>query len=647
MNVLIRIVAFLVAALGIATQAAEPQSGGWRLGQESSPYLRMHADNPVQWYAWGDEAFAKAKAENKPLFISIGYFTCHWCHVMERESFSDPEIARLLNDGFVSIKIDREQRPDIDAAYMHFVQMTTGSGGWPMSVWATSDGNPFLGGTYFPPQAKYGRAGLKDLLPKISKRWAQDQNGLVAMSKRAVEVLRQRDFQNRTLDRLDKQMLTEAQRRFRESYDDILGGFGSAPKFPRPGQLLFLLMDKNAEGKQMALYTLDKMAAGGIVDQLGGGFHRYSTDPEWHVPHFEKMLYDQALITRPYLLAYQQTKNPFYAQVARATLDFVLDELRDSKGGFYSALSADSLVSAGSKQELAEGAFYGWSWNQWKNALESDTLRAWGASRFGVEPNGNVHGGELSGSNVLYLAKTVAALAKQLSISYKDAREREQAVRTQLIKTRNTRPPVPVDDKVVSAWNGYMIATLARAAETLQDDRYTQAAQDAAEFMLRELYDSKRRILYRDWRAGRRGVPGFAEDYGAMAEGLLALYKITGDKRWLQSAREFTDIQIERFWDEKNGGFFGTTSNTRLWVRNKKATDGVTPSHNSIAIHNLLRLSQILDKPEYFRYAKRTAMWVGGLLQGTPDAMPYTLIEWPALMAGIEPADLKVTPKER
>ncbi len=348
----------LLLLLGAPAQAETPASsqpaGGWRLADESSPYLRLHADNPVAWHPWGEAAFAQARRENKPVFISIGYFTCHWCHVMARESFSDPTIARLLNAHFIAIKVDREQRPDVDAAYMRYVTLTSGHGGWPMSVWTTPDGKPFLGGTYYPPEAGRGRPGFRPLLEKLAAAWASDADGIRRVADNAVATLRRMDASATPLAQLDNAPLLTARKQFAASYDELQGGFGPAPKFPQPARLLFLLQDADADSAAMALHTLDSMIAGGIHDQLGGGFHRYATDPDWHVPHFEKMLYDQALIARACLVAYRRTGAARYAATARAILDFTLAEMRDPQGGFYSALSADSPVP-GKAQDAPAG----------------------------------------------------------------------------------------------------------------------------------------------------------------------------------------------------------------------------------------------------------------------------------------------------
>jgi len=618
---------FLAPAAIDATETE--QTGGWRLGLESSPYLRMHAGNPVEWFPWGEAAFGKARRENKPLFISIGYFTCHWCHVMARESFSNPEIARLLNEGFVAIKIDREQRPDLDDIYMNYVTATRGQGGWPLSVWATPEGKPFFGGTYFPPQDSGGRAGLKRILSMVRSAWREDREGVRETAGNAVRLLRELAAPVQPLDTLTSAPLVRAREQFARDYDELSGGFGAAPKFPQAARLLFLLQDTEQSSIDMALHTLDSMEAGGIHDQLGGGFHRYATDPGWRVPHFEKMLYDQALIARAYLLAFRRTHDHRYAATARDVLDFTLRELRDPDGGFYSALSADCPVPDASG-EMAEGACYVWSWRQLEEALNDTELLDWAVARYGVTESGESHG-ELAGKNVLHRVLDDRALAQRFGVDPLTAGRRSVEVDDRLRKARDKRPAVPVDDKVVTVWNGYMITTLALAGTVLDDPRYIEAATGTAGFILNTLYDDKG-VLYRDWRQGRTGVPGFGEDYAALAEGLLMLHKVTGKKHWLAQARVLVDTLLGVFQDEGQGGFYNTASGGELWVREKVASDGATLSVNGIAVHVLLGIDALSDHRDYRDRALRTAAWAGARLADAPAYMPYTLIRWPELV---------------
>lgn len=627
-----------------ATTASETtdreKSGGWRLAGESSPYLRMHAENPVEWFPWGEQAFEKARRENKPLFISIGYFTCHWCHVMARESFSNPEIAALLNEHFVAIKLDREQRPDVDAAYMNYVVATRGQGGWPMSIWATPDGHPFVGGTYFPPEASEGQPGMKQLLTRIGELWRTEEDRVREAGDRGVAMLRKQATPVTPSPRLTAGTLVEARRQLAGSYDELQGGFGPAPRFPQPARLLFLLQDKEPASADMALHTLDAMAAGGIYDQLEGGFHRYSTDPDWRVPHFEKMLYDQALIARAYLLAYRRTGAEKYAAMTRGILDFTLRQLRDPKGGFHAALSADSPVEAGRPDHMEEGAYYTWTWRQVTEALGGGILRDWAAAQFGLEESGNALSdprGEMGGKNVLYLAVPTDALARQFKVDLSTANQRTAEVEERLLGARRQRPPVLLDDKIVSTWNGNMITTLAQAGRLLEEPRYIEAAAAAADFVLDTLYDNQTGILYRDWREGKRGVPGFSDDYAAMAEGLLMLYQVTGERPRLVQARRLLDTQLSLFWDEANGGFFQTTPDTELWVREKEASDGATLSANGMAVHALLDLAGMTHDRTYRDKAVKTAAWAAAQLEEVPAAMPYILIRWLELVQESEP----------
>ena len=632
-----RLLLLLLLTLAVLPSVAEQEkTGGWRLATESSPYLRLHADNPVEWYPWGEEAFAKARRENKPLFISIGYFTCHWCHVMARESFSNPEIAKQLNDGFVAIKVDREQRPDVDAAYMQYVMMTRGRGGWPMSVWATPNGDPFLGGTYYPPDASGGRPGMKQLLARLAELWKSDEDSIRKTAANAVVLLKKTAGSAAPLKKLTTAPLREVRRQYAQSYDELQGGFGPAPKFPQPARLMFLLQDAPQDSADMALFTLDKMVAGGIYDQLGGGLHRYSTDFEWRVPHFEKMLYDQALIARACLYAYRRTGDRQYADTAREVLDFTLAEMHAAEGGFYSALSADSPVPGNESGHMEEGAYYTWSWRQLTEAMDDDVLRDWAAARYGVEEQGNAVSDpldEMGGKNVLYRALDNKALARQFKVDLMTVGERNAAVDKRLRAARRTRPAVPVDDKVVAVWNGYMMTTLALAGRLLDEPRYIKAAEATASFVLDRLYDAEQGVLYRDWRGGERGVPAFSEDYAGVAEGLLAIYKVTGNKRWLNSAITLVAAQLEMFWDTDDGGFFSTASDTELWVREKEASDGATLSANGIAIHVLQQLGELTGTSKYHRLAWETAVWAGAQLNNAPGAMPYSLIEWENLVA--------------
>ena len=591
-------VMLLCCAAALSSGADEQRTGGWRLAEESSPYLQLHADNPVAWYPWGAAALERARAENKPLFISIGYFTCHWCHVMARESFSDPAIAALLNEHFIAIKIDREQRPDLDDAYMEYVTVTSGQGGWPMSVWATPQGEPFFGGTYFPPRASLGRSGFLELLERIDAAWREDETGVRAVAQHAVATLRERGRSAAPVPRLTDKPLQAARREYAARYDALQGGFGPAPKFPQPARLLFLLEDSDPASAPMALATLDHMLAGGIYDRLDGGFHRYSTDFEWRIPHFEKMLYDQALMARVCLNAWRNTGETRYADCVRGVLDFTLNGMRDPRGGFYAALSADSPVADSPGSHAEEGAYYTWDWPQLAAALPDKALREWAVLRYGLEETGNALSdplGDMAGRNVLLLALDDDALAKRFTLDAKTVRQRNARIEDGLRAARHTRPPVPVDDKIVTAWNGYQIVTLALAGLLLEEPRYSDAARQAAQFLLDELFDAGRGVLYRDWRDGVRGVPGFQEDYAALAQGLLTLYRTGGERRWLNSARRLVDIMRERFEDRTHGGFFSTGADTELWLRDKPADDGATLSGNGIAVHVLLELGRLTE----------------------------------------------------
>jgi len=625
----------LLPGANAAAQAAAspPATGGWRLANESSPYLRLHADNPVAWHPWGEAAFAQARRENKPVFISIGYYTCHWCHVMARESFSDPDIARLLNAHFIAIKVDREQRPDVDAAYLRYVTLTTGQGGWPMSVWTTPEGKPFQGGTYYPPEAGLGRPGFRPLLEKLAAAWESDADAVRRVADNAVATLRRLDESVTPLVQLDDAPLVTAREQYAAAYDELQGGFGMAAKFPQPARLLFLLQDADTDSAVMALHTLDSMIAGGIHDQLGGGFHRYAIDPGWHVPHFEKMLYDQALIARACLVAYQRTGESRYAATARDILDFSLAEMRDPQGGFYSALGADSPVPGKSQEHMLEGAYYTWSWTQLTHALPDTELRDWAVARYGITRAGEA-AGEVAGSNVLYRALDADALAARFQVEPDVVRQRLARVDALLLAARAERPAVPVDDKVVTAWNGYMITTLALAGRMLDEPRYLDAAVAAADFIMDRLLDRETRVLYRDWRDGVRGVAGFCEDYAALAEALLALYRVSGERDRLLQARDLADAMLARFWDSKNGGFFNTGADTELWVRGKPLADGAAVSANGVALHVLLQLAAFSNETRYRELARQTAAWAGAQLADAPDAMPYTLLVWDSL-AGI------------
>jgi len=623
---------FTMAAVGAADSE---RRGGWRLAQESSPYLRMHADNPVEWFPWGEEAFAKARRENKPLFISIGYFTCHWCHVMARGSFSNPKIAALLNAHFVSVKVDREQRPDVDATYMNYVIAMRGQGGWPLSVWATPDGYPFLGGSYFPPDNEQGRTGMKQILSRLAGLWASEEKRLRKAGEQAVTLLRRQASTPAPSVKLNEAVTAEARRRMAADYDELQGGFGPAPRFPQPARLFFLLQDDDKAGAAMALNTLDHMAAGGIHDQLAGGFHRYATDFDWRVPHFEKMLYDQALIARAYLFAWRRSGDRRYARVARTTLDFSLAQLRDPGGGFWSALGADSLTGPGPSGVMEEGAYYTWDWPQLTGALGEGDLRRWAAARYGLSESGNARGdpsGELAGRNVLYLAMDSPALARVFGVDLETAERRSAEVTRRLLEARRQRPAVPVDDKIVTVWNGFMIETLALTGRLLEEPRYTAAAAAAAGFILDRLYDDGTGVLYRDWRQGVRGVPGFCEDYAALATGLLGLYEASGEPRWLAPARRLVDRMLARYQDADHGGFYRTAADSGLWLREKEVSDGASLSVNGVAIQALLALGRVTGDRRYADAARRAAIWAATQLADAPEVMPSILVNWGALL---------------
>ncbi len=607
-----------------------------RLAHEKSPYLLQHAHNPVDWFPWGPEAWEKARAENKPVFLSVGYSACHWCHVMERESFEVESTAELLNAHFVCVKVDREERPDVDEIYMTAVQMLTGHGGWPMSVFLTPDGLPFYGGTYFPPESRGGRISFPSLLTQLADAW-QNRRGEVEEVAQNIAgdlqtAVQQKPAPVASGGALDAQSLLDAAvADMATRFDAQNGGFGGAPKFP-PHHALRLLTraarDGSAEAARMLTVTLDKMALGGIYDHIGGGFHRYSTDAVWLLPHFEKMLYDNALLARVYADAFDATGNGAYMRIALETCDWVLRDMTEpANGGFHAALDADS--------EGVEGKFYVWTPAEVAAVLGASKAQAFCAA-YHIVSGGNFCDeatGHQSGESIPYLAIGAAS-----PVTLPDVLEPHLSVsRARLCVARNKRVWPGKDDKVITAWNGLMIGALAFCAKTFDEPHYYDAARRAADFCLTTLRDSDGRLLRR-WAKGDAGLPGFLEDYAYLADGLLDLYDATGEEKWQEAARELADILLTDFHDTENGGFF-TTRQTgggeKLIAQAKDLFDGATPSANGVAVRILVRLGELPNGETYQAAARQTLEQFGGLLtrvpQGTAtltlaavDALPET-----------------------
>ena len=632
-----------------------------RLAGEKSPYLLQHAHNPVDWYAWGEEAFAKARRENKPIFLSVGYSTCHWCHVMAHESFENEEVAAIMNREFVNIKVDREERPDVDRVYMTFVQATTGGGGWPMSVWLTPDLKPFVGGTYFPPEDRYGQPGFKKVLERIATAWKENHDKIVEQGGQIVAALRDSQTRPRDENKIDPGIFDAAYQQLDRSYDPKEGGFGSAPKFPRPVTLNFLMRcyardPKSEAGKhafEMALFTLHKMAAGGMHDHIGGGFHRYSVDRYWHVPHFEKMLYDQAQLAVVYLDAFQILSDPHlnplpgqgeadakapvrveFESVARDILNYVARDTTSKEGGFFSAEDADSPIVARigdpGHRKTAEGAFYIWTKKEIEEAL-GDAAEVF-EFHYGVQPHGNAPEGsdpqdEFRGKNILIERHTIAKTAEHFNKSEQEIAKSLAESREKLFAIRAKRPRPHLDDKIIAAWNGLMISAYARGAQVLDEPRYLEIATRAAKFFRTNLYEEKSKMLYRNYRGGRGDIEGFADDYAFVIQGLLDLYGASFDIEWLKLAAQLQETQDHLFFDEKNGGYFSTSGKDEsVFLRMKDDNDGAEPAASSVSALNLLRLSQLRDDQRMAEQVRKTIDAFATTLSHFPSAMPQMLV---------------------
>jgi uncharacterized protein YyaL (SSP411 family) len=568
-----------------------PPAGKNRLYFEKSPYLLQHAENPVDWYPWGEEAFAKARAEDKPIFLSIGYSTCHWCHVMEHESFEDAQVAELMNSAFVCIKVDREERPDIDSIYMMVCQMMTGRGGWPLTVLMTPDRIPFFAGTYYPKQA------MMAMIPQVEQAWLNDRATVMEHADRLQETLQGITFGSpEDSVALGTDELKSAYGQLAERYDPAKGGFGEAPKFPTPHNLLFLLRYWKRTGEASALQmvenTLENMRRGGIYDHVGFGFHRYSTDDRWFVPHFEKMLYDQAMILMAYTETYQATRNESYRTTAKEIATYVMRDMTDSGGGFYSAEDADS--------EGEEGKYYVWSVDELGALLGDDADFV--VETFGAQTQGNWQeegSGHRSGSNILYLQKPLTEVAGALGKNEDSINQRWEAARERLFEEREKRIHPYKDDKILTDWNGLMIAALAKASRTFDEPAYAQAAAQAAQFVMEKMKAPGGGLYHRS-REGESAITSMVDDYSFFVWGLLELYQTTFETDYLEKALYYNDYLIEHFWDETAGGFFFTSdSGEELIVRSKDVYDGAIPSGNSASMLNLLRLSRITARTQY------------------------------------------------
>ncbi len=606
-----------------------------RLSHETSPYLLQHANNPVDWHAWNDESLAKAKAEDKPIFLSIGYAACHWCHVMEHESFENEDIAALMNKYFINIKVDREERPDLDSIYMDAVVALTGQGGWPMSVFLTPDGVPFYGGTYFPPQARGGMPGFGDLLEGIHDAWVNRRDTILQGGKEIIDHIQQTTLAETSgRDSVSNETLIEAVKGVWQSFDWRAAGWGRGPKFPQPMTLEFLLrhftLNDDPLALEMATKTLDAMMRGGMYDQLGGGFHRYATDAAWLVPHFEKMLYDNSQLALVYLHAWQITKRDEYKKCVEEILDYVLREMTDgsttlttgARGGFYSTQDADS--------EGVEGKFFVWDEAEIDSLVSDPHLFK---AAYGVTTHGN-----FEEKNILFVTKDVGDLAKQFNLPREEIERRLAATRKTLFDTREKRIKPNLDDKVLSGWNGLMLAAFAEAARIMKRDDYKKAAMDNAEFLLREMLKHPERSgeaaqskdansrLYRSWRKGQAKLNGYLEDYANVIFGLLTLYETVFDEKYFIAAQELTETMIQ-FFSDPQGGFFDTSSDHEsLVVRPKSMQDNATPSGNAMAATVLLKLAALTGNGGYTQIAEKMLESVQGVLTRYPTGFAQWLV---------------------
>ncbi len=592
-----------------------------QLINEKSPYLLQHANNPVNWYPWGEKAFKRARNENKPIFLSIGYSTCHWCHVMAHESFEDPEIARMMNDTFISVKVDREERPDIDSVYMEVCMRLTGAGGWPLTIIMTPDKKPFFAGTYFPKEERFGRIGIKELIFSIKKQWEIRKEELHQTAEEITSILQQR-LDNTHESELDDVILKVAFEELAQRYDSSYGGFGRAPKFPTPHNLFFLLRywkrNCNKKALKMIEKTLQNMRQGGIYDHLGYGFHRYSTDHQWLVPHFEKMLYDQALISIAYLEAYQATGKELYAKVAQEIFDYVLRDMADPLGGFHSAEDADS--------EGEEGKFYVWTEKELNEILGEEAGIA--IEIFNIKENGNYleeATREKTGKNILHLNKPLKKLTTELNISEKDLRTKIESIRQKLFLVREKRVHPHKDDKILTDWNGLMIAALAKGGGILNEMKYIEAAKQAVNFILTNMRSSEGKLLHR-YREGEADIPAYLDDYAFLIWGLLELYEASFDVQYLRNALSLNKSLLKHFWDNEGGGFYFVADNSeKLLVRKKEIYDGAIPSGNAVAMLNLLRLGRLTGNTNLEEKAVEIGRAFSMQINQSPAAHTYLL----------------------
>ncbi len=595
-----------------------------RLIREKSPYLLQHAYNPVDWWPWCDEAFETARREDKPIFLSIGYSTCHWCHVMEKESFEDHEIAKLMNETFINIKVDREERPDIDHLYMSVALVVNGHGGWPLTIMMTPDKKPFFVATYIPREGYFGNAGMVDIIPRIRQLWLEDRKTLLQAADNILQHLVTTLINTPSGTSLRENDLDEAFSAFSEVFDEEHGSFGKAPKFPSPHTLMFLLRYWYRTGNSRALYmvekTLREMRMGGIFDHVGFGFHRYSTDRRWMVPHFEKMLYDQALLVMAYVEAYQATKNEMHARAAREVLTYVLRDLASPEGAFYSAEDADS--------EGIEGKFYVWTEKEIRTVLsekEAEIL----IKVFNVKEEGNYQDeatGPRTGGNILYQKNSLNEIAVDLGMTLDELMSTIESARSKLFKVRKQRVHPFKDDKILTDWNGLMIAALAKAGRILDEEKYIKAAEQCADFILTKMFDSKGRLLHR-YKDDEAEILGFLDDHIFLTWGLLELYETTFNVFYLKKALDLTNHLLEHFWDEESGGFYFTADycGDDLVVRKKEFFDGAIPAGNSVAMYNLLRISHVTGNDNLKTLVNIIGRAISPLLRRSPSSFSFAL----------------------